>query len=75
MPPGRGLPRAGFPVGCPFPPLCRAGVHARRTDDFFKIIMCGGVKTPPYKEKQTTDNPQTPNTRKVCRRHVCRPYA
>ena len=30
MPPGRGVPHAGFPVRCPFPPVCRAGVHARR---------------------------------------------
>ena len=32
MPPGRGVRRAGFPVRCPFPALCRAGVHARRTN-------------------------------------------
>ena len=37
MPPGRGLTHAGFAVGCPFAPVCRAGVHARRTH--IKIIL------------------------------------
>ena len=32
---------------------CRAGVYARRTDDFLIFIMCGGVKTPPYKAAYT----------------------
>ena len=38
MPPGRGVPHAGFPVGWPFSPVCRAGVHARRTDKFLNIF-------------------------------------
>ena len=44
MPPGRGVPRAGFPVRCPFAPLCRAGVHARRTLNIFK--NCIGAAGP-----------------------------
>ena len=31
MPPGKGAPHAGFAGNHPFPPVCRAGVHARRT--------------------------------------------
>ena len=51
MPPGRGVPRVGFTVDRPFTPVCRAGVYARRTDDFLNFYMCGGVKTPPYNER------------------------
>ena len=31
MPPGKGAPHAGFAGNHPFPLVCRAGVHARRT--------------------------------------------
>ena len=41
----------------PYTPLCRAGVHARRTLKNLKIIMCGGVKTPHYNTKQTACTP------------------
>ena len=40
----------------------------------FICNMCGGRNRPPCKAKQTTYNPQTPNTRNVRGRHVCRPY-
>ena len=39
---------------------CRAGVNARRTDDFLIFIMCGGVKTPPYKSAGTDNFPGNP---------------
>ena len=64
----------GFREHRPFSPFCRAGVHARRTDDFLIFIMCGGVKTPPYRIRQTKIHPATPNTRKVCGPHTCGPY-
>ena len=68
MPPGRGVPRAGFPVRCPFPSPCRAGVYARRTllqNYFLKKYRCGGAKAPPYNTRQTPCHPGNGRCRTV----------
>ena len=43
MPPAKPCPRRPFMVCVTFILYCRAGVYARRTDDFLIFIMCGGV--------------------------------
>ena len=49
MPPGRGMPRAGFPVCCPFAPLCRAGLRpqARFGAQPPKAALGAEILTPP----------------------------
>ena len=49
MPPGRSMPRAGFPVCCPFAPLCRAGLRpqARFGAQPPKAALGAEILTPP----------------------------
>ena len=77
MPPGRGersrgvcgeIDRSRYSVGRAFTPAANIA--------FFKNHRCSGVKTPPYRARQTPGRPGNGQCRAPFRgRHLCRPYA
>ncbi len=70
MPPAKRCGTARCRGGRAFALYCRAGPWPRRTDIFSKnnfVIMCGGRKRPPYRARETGNEPGTSRGAHPCR--------